>query len=193
MGKSFSRREFLQNSALAAGALAANGSVVLDPGPAYAAAPPPATSDGIGFGIIGVGMQGSGLLSAAVGLPGVQCLAAADLYDGRHALAKEIAGEKIFTTRRYKELLARPDIQAVIVAVPDHWHKQIVLDAIGAGKDVYCEKPMSHTLAEGAQMAAAATRSDRIVQIGSQRTSSAILARARELFRQGAIGELLQA
>ncbi len=193
MAMNVSRREFLQHGALAAGALAAGGSTLLDPGPAFAARPRVSPSDVIGFGSIGVGMQGNGLLSTAITLPGVQCLAAADLYDGRQTLAKEIAGEKIFTTRRYQELLARPDVQAVIVAVPDHWHKQVVLDALSAGKDVYCEKPMSHSLADGAEMAAAHKRSDRIVQIGSQRTSSAILAKARELFQQGAIGELLMA
>ncbi len=193
MGKNFSRREFLQNSALAAGALATSGSTLLDPGPAYAARPRASAGDRIGFGIIGVGMQGSGLLSTAITLPGVECVAASDLYDGRQTLAKEIAGEKIFTSRRYQDLLARSDVQAVIVAVPDHWHRQIVLDAISAGKDVYCEKPMSHSLADGAEMAAAAGRSRSIVQIGSQRTSSAILAKAKQLFAQGAIGELLQA
>ena len=90
-----------------------------------------------------------------------------------------------------KELLANPDIQALIVAVPDHWHKQIVVDAVTAGKDVYCEKPMSHTVADGAAMVAAAKKSGRIVQIGSQRTSSALLAKAKQLYDAGAIGELL--
>ncbi len=74
----------------------------------------------------------------------------ADLYDGRHELAKEIVGKPIRTTRRYKELLDAKDIDAIIVAVPDHWHKQVVVDAMAAGKDVYCEKPMSHNPADGA-------------------------------------------
>ena len=143
------------------------------------------------FGIIGIGMQGSGLLKTAVELPGTKCLAACDLWDGRQTLAKEIAGPDIMTTRKYQELLANKDIQALIVAVPDHWHKQIVVDAVTAGKDVYCEKPMSHTVADGAAMVAAAKKSGRIVQIGSQRISSALLAKAKQLYDQGAIGELL--
>ena len=142
------------------------------------------------FGIIGIGMQGSGLLKTAVALPGTKCVAACDLWDGRQTLAKEIVGSNIATTRKYQELLANPDIQALIIAVPDHWHKQIVVDAMAAGKDVYCEKPMSHSVADGAAMVAAAKKSGRIVQIGSQRTSSSLLAKAKQVYDSGAIGEL---
>src|SRR6202023_3573916 len=92
-------------------------------------------------------MQGSGLLSTAVALPGTECVAACDLYDGRHTLAKEIAGPKIKTTRRYQELLDNKEIDCIIAAVPDHWHKQVVVDTVSAGKDIYCEKPMSHSAA----------------------------------------------
>jgi predicted dehydrogenase len=143
------------------------------------------------FGIIGVGMQGSPLLATAVDLPITRCIAAADLYDGRHQLAREIAGPNIATTRRYQDLLDNKEIQAVIVAVPDHWHKQVVVDALSAGKHVYCEKPMSHTFAEGVQMAAAAKRAGKVVQIGSQRVSSPTFAKAKELFDKGSIGELI--
>jgi predicted dehydrogenase len=135
-------------------------------------------------------MEGSGLLQTAVQLPGVECVAAADLYDRRHDLAKEIVGKPIRTTRRYKELLDAKDIDAIIVAVPDHWHKQVVVDAIAAGKDVYCEKPMSHNAEDGSAMVAAQKKSDRIVQIGAQRTSSVVSAKARELLAKGAVGDL---
>ena len=111
-----------------------------------------APSDRIRFGIIGVGMQGNGLLSTAVGLPGAECIAAADLYDGRHTLAKEIAGAKIVTTRHYKELLDNKEIDCIIAAVPDHWHKQVFIDTVSAGKDIYLEKPMSHAASEGVEM-----------------------------------------
>src|SRR5208337_4685637 len=191
MRKNFTRRNFIQTAAGAAGLALATKAIAL-PEPAYAqqwaAGPNGAT---VHFGIIGIGMQGSGLLKNSVELPGTKCIAACDLWDGRHTLAREIAGPDITTTRRYQELLANKDIQALIVAVPDHWHKQIVVDAVTAGKDVYCEKPMSHTVADGAAMVAAAKKSGRIVQIGSQRTSSALLAKARQLYDQGAIGDLL--
>jgi hypothetical protein len=76
---------------------------------------------------------------------------------------------RCFTTRRYQELLENKDIDCLIAAVPDHWHKQIVIDGVTAGKDVYCEKPMSHTPADGVAMVKEVERTGRIVQIGSQR------------------------
>jgi len=156
MKKDFSRREFLQRSAGATGAYVAARTMILDPEkiPLSSGAVPP--SDRVRFGIIGVGMQGSGLLSNAIQLPGVECVAAADLYDGRHTLAKEIAGAKIATTRRYQELLDNKEIDCIVAAVPDHWHKKVVVDAVSAGKDIYCEKPMSHSAADGVAMVAAA-------------------------------------
>ena len=126
-------------------------------------------------------MQGSGLLTNAMTLPGVECVAAADLYDGRHTLAQEIVGHKIKTTRKYQELLDDKEIDCIIAAVPDHWHKQVVVDAVNAGKDIYCEKPMSHSPADGIAMVDAYKKTGRIVQIGSQRVSSVICAKAKEL------------
>jgi predicted dehydrogenase len=185
-----SRRAFLQTTAGAAGASLIAGSGFLDAEPIPSASQAASASDRVRFGIVGVGMEGSGLLQTAIQLRGVECVAAADLYDGRHELAKEIVGKPIRTTRRYKELLDARDIDAIIVAVPDHWHKQVVVDAVAAGKDVYCEKPMSHNPADGLEMVAAANKTDRIVQIGAQRTSSVLCAKAKELYEQGAIGEL---
>jgi len=184
-----SRRQFLQTSAVTTGALMTTRRIALDPAriPSSWEVPP---SDRVRFGIIGVGMQGSGLLATAVSLPGVECVAASDLYDGRHALAKEIAGSKITTTRRYKELLDNKEIDCIVAAVPDHWHKQVFVDAVSAGKDIYCEKPMSHSAADGIEMVNAAKDTGRITQIGSQRVSSVICAKARELLSQGIIGDL---
>src|SRR5580658_6464302 len=186
----FSRRSFLRTTAGVAGASIVAGPTLLEAEPWLAAAPLTGPNDRIRFGIVGVGMEGSSLLSTAVQLPGVECAAAADLYDGRHQLAREIAGKNIRTTRRYQELLDAKDIDAIIVAVPDHWHKQVVVDALAAGKDVYCEKPMSHNPADGLAMVAAARKTDRIVQIGVQRTSSVLCAKTRELLAQGVIGDL---
>ena len=185
----FSRRTFLQTTAGAAGASLVPGSILLEAEPSYSGRLA-AASDRIRFGIVGVGMEGSNVLATAVALPGVECVAAADLYDGRHTLAKEIVGKPIKTTRRYKELLDDKEIDAILIAVPDHWHKQVVVDALAAGKDVYCEKPMSHNPADGLEMVAAYKKTDRIVQIGAQRTSSVLCAKAKELLAKGAIGDL---
>jgi predicted dehydrogenase len=187
---SFSRREFLELGAVAAGASIAGERVSL--GPALAPRPlqsvPP--SDRVRFGIIGVGMQGSGLLGDSIQLEGVECVAACDLYDGRHTLAREIVRADLPVTRRYQTLLENKDIDCLIAAVPDHWHKQIVVDTVSAGKDIYCEKPMSHTPADGVAMVDAAKKSGRIVQVGSQRVSSQMCAKAKEMLSRGIVGEL---
>lgn len=144
----------------------------------------------LSFGMIGIGMQGSVLLRESVAIPGVQCVAACDLYDERQVLAKEIAGSDVRVTRRYQELLDNKDIQCLVVAVPDHWHRQIVIDAVSAGKDVYCEKPMSHSIADGAAMVKAVQASGRIVQVGSQTVSSAVYRKAKEIIASGGIGNV---
>src|SRR6185312_4898430 len=186
----FSRRKFLGLSAAAAGATIGGKTLLLHPEPLFAAEDMPA-GEHVRFGMIGIGMQGSGLLTNAIELPGIECVAAADLYDGRHTLAREITNKpNLPVTRRYQELLANKDIDCIVAAVPDHWHKQVVVDAVSAGKDVYCEKPMSHSPADGVAMVEAAKKTDRITQIGAQRTSSVLCAKAKELYDSGAIGEL---
>src|SRR6202521_1253009 len=186
----FSRREFLEMSAAAAGGSVAARSILLSPEPLQDSTGS-APSDTIRFGMIGVGMQGSGLLGTSITLPGVECAAAADLYDGRHVLAREIVRPDLPVTRRYRELLDNKDIDCIVAAVPDHWHRQVVVDAVSAGKDIYCEKPMSHSAADGVAMVDAAKKSGRIVQIGSQRVSSQICAKAREMISQGTLGDLM--
>ena len=103
---------------------------------------------------------------------------------------KELWGDDVFTTRDYNEILARKDIDAVIIGTPDHWHKQASVDAMKAGKDVYCEKPMIHLYSDGPEMIEAARSTKRILQIGSQRVSSIIYVKAKELLASGAIGKL---
>src|SRR6185312_3281687 len=187
----FSRRKFLGLSAAAAGATIGGKTLLLHPEPLFAAEDMPA-GEHVRFGMIGIGMQGSGLLTNAIELPGIECVAAADLYDGRHTLAREITNNpNLPVTRRYQELLANKDIDCIVAAVPDHWHKQVVVDAVSAGKDIYIEKPMSHTAEEGVEMVAAAEKANRIVQVGSQRVSSVICAKAKELVAQGALGDLM--
>jgi predicted dehydrogenase len=205
---SFSRRTFLHagSGAAAAALLPARGNArAPKPGAqsapcsaSEAAAPPfidlpqvipPPVGEPVRFASIGVGIEGSSLLRAAVTLPHGKCVAACDLYDARHTLAQEIAGTGITVTRRYHEILDDKNIEAVIVAVPDHWHKQITVDALAAGKDVYCEKPMSHSIAEGDEMVSAVKHSKNFVQVGSQRVSSVIFAKAKELYDSGVIGQ----
>ncbi|HEY1106019.1 MAG TPA: Gfo/Idh/MocA family oxidoreductase, partial [Agromyces sp.] len=187
----FTRRQFIGVSAAAAGATIAAKTIRLTPAPLLAQQRTVAPSDRVRFGMIGVGMQGSGLLATSIHLPGVECAGAADLYDGRHTLAREIVGPDLPVTRRYQQLLDDKSIDCIVAAVPDHWHRQVVIDAVSAGKDIYCEKPMSHTAADGVAMVAAAKKSGRIVQIGSQRVSSNIIAKAHEMISQGMLGDLM--
>ncbi|HSE96863.1 MAG TPA: Gfo/Idh/MocA family oxidoreductase, partial [Blastocatellia bacterium] len=147
-------------------------------------------NDRIQIAVIGTGLQGMGDTSTALRVPGVELIAAVDLYDGRLVRAKEIWGEKIQTTRDYREVISRPDLDAVIIATPDHWHAQIATDAMNAGKDVYVEKPMVQSIKEGHPLIETARKTNRILQVGSQRVSSIIYHKAKELLASGAIGEL---
>jgi predicted dehydrogenase len=151
---------------------------------------PVAANDHIQIALIGAGGQGQYDTGVALRVPGVKLVAAADCYDGRLAHSKEVWGADIQTTRDYQEILERKDIDAVIIGTPDHWHKQASIDAMKAGKDVYCEKPMIHLYSDGPEMIEASRQTGRILQIGSQRVSSIIYAKAKELLASGAIGEL---
>jgi len=151
---------------------------------------PVAANDHIQIALIGAGGQGMGDTKHAIQVPGVKLVAVADCYDGRLAHSKELWGQDIFTTRDYNEILARKDIDAVIIGTPDHWHKQASVDAMKAGKDVYCEKPMIHLYSDGPEMIETARSTKRIIQIGSQRVSSIVYAKAKELLASGAIGQL---
>jgi predicted dehydrogenase len=147
-------------------------------------------NDTIQLALIGAGIQGQGDTRTALQVPGVKLVAVADCYDGRLAHAKELWGPDLFTTRDYREILAREDVDTVLIATPDHWHKQVAVDAMRAGKDVYLEKPMIHIYADGPQIIDAARSTDRILQVGSQRVSSIVYAKAKELLAAGAIGKL---
>src|SRR5262245_39010795 len=147
-------------------------------------------NDRIGLATIGIGGQGTGDTKRALEVPGVELVAVADVYEGRLTRAKEVFCPGLFTTRDYREVLARKDVDAVIVATPDHWHATIAIDALRAGKDVYLEKPMVRTVDEGRRLIDAQKAGDRLLQVGSQRTSSVVYEKARELIQSGAIGPL---
>ncbi|MGI8744135.1 MAG: Gfo/Idh/MocA family protein [Bryobacteraceae bacterium] len=147
-------------------------------------------NDNVQIALIGAGGQGSGDARSSIAVGGVKLVAVSDVYAGRLTRAKEIWGDGLFTTRDYREVLARPDIDAVIIATPDHWHRQISIDALNAGKDVYCEKPMIQRLDDGKPVIAAQRKTGRILQVGSQRVSSIVYQKARELVQSGAIGQL---
>lgn len=180
------RRTFLKVAGIAA---AGSGLHVLAETPREDARPI-AANDHIQLALIGAGIQGQGDTHWAVQVPGVKLVAAADCYDGRLAHCKELWGNDVFTTRDYREILARKDVDAVIIATPDHWHKQAAVDAMKAGKDVYCEKPMIHLYSDGPEIIETARATKRIIQIGSQRVSSILYAKAKERLAAGAIGEL---
>lgn len=176
------RRHFLQTVGVAAGA-AANVTIA-------GANQQPSPADRIRIATIGFGGMGSGDTRFALNVPGVEFVAASDVYEGRLTRARELYGDRIFTCRDYREILSRTDIDAVIVATPDHWHAQICIDALDAGKHVYCEKPMVKLIDEGRKVIDAQKRSGKVFQVGSQYVSSLVYQKARELIRSGALGEI---
>ena len=147
-------------------------------------------NDTIQVALIGAGGMGTGDAQTAKTVPGVKIVAASDLFDPRLEEAKKNFGADIFTTRDYKEILARKDIDAVIIGTPDHWHKEIAVDALNSGKHVYCEKPMVQQVSEGQAVVDAQKKSGKVLQVGSQGLSSVGNEKAKELFEAGAIGQL---
>jgi predicted dehydrogenase len=147
-------------------------------------------NDNIQVALIGAGGMGTADAHTAKTIPGVKIVAACDLFDPRLEAAKKTFGNDIFTTRDYKEILIRKDIDAVIIGTPDHWHKDISVDALNSGKSVYCEKPMVQSINEGAAVVEAQNKSKKVLQVGSQGMSSVGNEKAKELFEAGAIGQL---
>ena len=147
-------------------------------------------NDKIRIGVIGYGVQGHFDLRTALKVPGVELAGICDLYPGRLDNAKEEFGNEIFTTRDYRELLNKKEIDAILICTTDVWHARMTLDALAAGKHVYCEKPMIYKINEGYPVMTAAKKSGKVVQIGSQRVSSIGYAKAKELLAAGDIGKL---
>ena len=140
-----SRRKFIQlgTGVVAASAVATN---ILQPHLLYASPRRVAPSDTVRFASIGTGIRGCEHLEASLSVPGIQCVAVCDLYDSRHTAAQEaVKNPSVPATRDYRSILDRKDVDSVLIATMDHQHRHIFEDACAAGKDIYCEKPMSHT------------------------------------------------
>jgi predicted dehydrogenase len=177
---SSTRRHFLRATAAAslAGSALAQSSKTISP------------NDRIRVALIGAGGMGTQDAISSLAQPGVELAAVSDIYDGRLTRAKERWGNDLFTTRDYREVLARPDIDAILIGTPDHWHARIAIEAMNAKKDVYCEKPMVQKVDDGKRVIEAQKSTGRIMQVGSQRVSSIVYQKAKDLMKQGAIGEL---
>ena len=139
-------------------------------------------NDQINLGLIGSGIQGIYDTTAALKVSGVKLVAACDLYSGRLDRAKELWGNDISVSRDYREILDRKDIDAVIIATPDHWHKKITIEALKSGKAVYCEKPMVQNFTEGHEIIKVQKETGKNCQIGSQGMSSLGNEKAKKLY-----------
>ncbi|QDU45248.1 Inositol 2-dehydrogenase [Symmachiella dynata] len=176
------RRQFMQNVGAASAGVMAAGYTATARG--YAA------NETIHVGAIGTGGRCRQLLGTLGEIPGVKIVAVCDIWDDNLQKGRALADPKAATTKDYHELLARKDIDAVVIGTPDHWHVPITIDACKAGKDVYVEKPLTHDLSEGPPVIAAQNEYKRIVQVGMQQRSMPHLIEANKIIRSGELGEI---
>ena len=188
------RRDFLRLAASSSFAAGAAGTILTSKTHALARKQPLksfSANDKIRIATIGMGGMGFGDTRTALQVDdGIEFVAAADCYTGRLERARQVFGNDLFTTRDYREIIARDDIDAVIVATPDHWHAKITSEALQSGKAVYCEKPFVQKIEEGHDVLRVAEETGNLLIVGSQRVSSIIYEKARELYESGAIGTL---
>lgn len=151
-----------------------------------------AANETINVGCIGTGGRCRQLMGYLKNLPGVQINAVCDVWDENLQKGLELAAPGAFSTKDYQLLLARADIDAVLIGAPDHWHVPMAIDACHAGKDVYVEKPLTHDLREGAPMIRAQQETGRVVQVGMQQRSMPHLQEARELVKKGELGQVVK-
>jgi predicted dehydrogenase len=175
-----SRRGFLKQSAAAAGAAAL----------AAPAAGALGANEAVRVGCIGTGGRCQALMRALVRVPNVRIVAVCDIYDGNLNAGRQLAASGAFATKHYKQLLDRKDIDAVLIATPNHWHVPMTVDACAAGKDVYVEKPLTHRVEEGPVVIEAQNKHSRIVQVGTQQRSMPHIREAYEILRAGRLGKV---
>ena len=147
----------------------------------------------INVGLIGFGLIGRFHLAALKAQPDVQVTAVSDAHQGRLEQGAEMAGGQAAKYRDFRKLIADKNVDAVYVATPDHWHALMTMLACDAGKDVYVEKPLTLFVREGRWMLEVAKRTKRVVQVGTQNRSGPPFQKARELIRQGRLGQLVSA
>ncbi len=186
------RREFVKQITAASGAIAAP---LIIPGSALGKGGEPSPANRITMGAIGIGGRGTGDLRAFIGQPDVHMVAVCDVQKRNRDKGAEIVNSRYGNTdcatyRDLRELLARPDIDAVVIATGDRWHALASIMAMRAGKDVYCEKPGALTVAEGRALVDTQQRYGRVFQTGAQRASEANFVCAGELLRSGRLGEV---
>jgi predicted dehydrogenase len=174
------RREFLEQMGLASAVLAGF----------TATARGFAANETLNIGCIGTGGRCQALMRALAEVSGARIVAVCDVWDNHLAAGKKLADANASTTKSHHELLARKDVDAVIIGTPDHQHVPITIDACAAGKDVYVEKPLTHDLAEGAAVVQAQNQYQRIVQVGTQQRSMPQFQKAYEIVKSGQLGEI---
>ena len=158
---------------------------------ALSAARAAGANERVGIGVIGFGLIGRIHTRSFVSLPGAQVVAVADTYQPRLEAAQMVAGGGAKLYRDFRKLLEDKNVDAVVVATPDHWHALHTMMACAAGKDVYCEKPLTLFVREGRWMVDVARKHKRVVQVGTQQRSGPHYQRAKELLRGGAIGDIV--
>jgi predicted dehydrogenase len=144
----------------------------------------------LNVGAIGTGGRCQALLRSLAQVPNVRIAAICDIWDVHLDHGRKLADPKAFATKHYQDLLARKDIDAVVIGTPDHWHVPLTIAACEAGKDVYVEKPLTHNREEGRAVLDAQRKTDRIVQVGTQQRSMPQFHKANELIRAGRIGKV---
>ncbi len=149
-----------------------------------------AANDRVQVGCIGTGARAHQLIPALLEWPTAEIVAVSDAYTGRMERAIERTRGRAKAHKDYREILADKSIDAVIIATPDHWHRNMVVEAIRAGKDVYCEKPLTYRSSEGVDIMRAAAEHKRIVQVGSQGMSTPLEIKAREIVQSGKLGKV---
>jgi predicted dehydrogenase len=188
-----SRRHFLQRAG--ATSLAGLAFPAIVPASARGAAGRIAPSDRIGVALVGAGPQGQSVMKGFLVEEAARLVAVCDVKAGLRQEARELVDahyqdRSCATHADFREVLARPDVDAVIVATPDHWHVLMAIAAVRAGKDVYLEKPMGRSVAEDQALRAAVRQTGRVFQFGTQQRSGAFFRRACQIVRNGRIGRL---